>query len=256
MKNKKKLLIAVAAMGLLAVGTAGVGTAAWFVASQNVSITADDTPNGTFTVGQTSIELTLTAEIHFVAGNPNDASVQLTTWGKSDALAVSGTAAENTRLLTGAKANAGAAVTYSVPTTGWTYIPVYAWIEATNNGGDAGAWRQAITDAGSGYTGTVKYTYSNAVDTGNLLLATELFGYAANTTTPTAYAKASESSFSTYSTTGVTFTASAKDLITSHESEATKLLIGHLVLRAEGSLRDHDTSKTYAATIAASSSVA
>lgn len=30
MKNKKKLLIAVAAMGLLAVGTAGVGTAAWF----------------------------------------------------------------------------------------------------------------------------------------------------------------------------------------------------------------------------------
>ena len=34
MKNKKKLLIAVAAMGLLAVGTAGVGTAAWFQSTQ------------------------------------------------------------------------------------------------------------------------------------------------------------------------------------------------------------------------------
>ena len=33
MKNKKKLLIAVAAMGLFAVATAGVGTAAWFTAS-------------------------------------------------------------------------------------------------------------------------------------------------------------------------------------------------------------------------------
>ena len=39
MKNKKKLLIAVAAMGLLAVGTAGVGTAAWFTASSSVNVT-------------------------------------------------------------------------------------------------------------------------------------------------------------------------------------------------------------------------
>ena len=38
MKNKKKLLIAVAAMGLLAVGTAGVGTAAWFQATTTGNI--------------------------------------------------------------------------------------------------------------------------------------------------------------------------------------------------------------------------
>ena len=40
MKNKKKLLIAVAAMGLLAVGTAGVGTAAWYQAGQALQATS------------------------------------------------------------------------------------------------------------------------------------------------------------------------------------------------------------------------
>ena len=38
MKNKKKLLVAVAAMGLLAVGTAGVGTMAWYTADANATV--------------------------------------------------------------------------------------------------------------------------------------------------------------------------------------------------------------------------
>ena len=40
MKNKKKLLVAVAAMGLLAVGTAGVGTAAWYQAAQKATLSS------------------------------------------------------------------------------------------------------------------------------------------------------------------------------------------------------------------------
>ena len=56
MKNKKKLLIAVAAMGLLAVGTAGAATAAWFSvdnadtdvtpATQSIAVVDNDTSVG------------------------------------------------------------------------------------------------------------------------------------------------------------------------------------------------------------------
>ena len=53
MKNKKKLLIAVATMGLFAVATAGVGTAAWFTASGEASTKAN-TVAGTLSTAQTS----------------------------------------------------------------------------------------------------------------------------------------------------------------------------------------------------------
>lgn len=50
MKNKKKVLIAVAAMALVAVGTAGVGTAAWYQTAASASISANPTPTtGTIT---------------------------------------------------------------------------------------------------------------------------------------------------------------------------------------------------------------
>ena len=55
MKNKKKVLIAVAAMGLLAVGTAGVGTAAWFQATQAFTPNAVVGDTGTATGSSTSI---------------------------------------------------------------------------------------------------------------------------------------------------------------------------------------------------------
>ncbi len=40
MKNKKLLLVAVGAMGLVAVATAGVGTAAWYSATSNATVNA------------------------------------------------------------------------------------------------------------------------------------------------------------------------------------------------------------------------
>lgn len=49
MKNKKLMLIATAAMGFVALGAAGVGTAAWYTATASASVTAvgDNTSVGT-----------------------------------------------------------------------------------------------------------------------------------------------------------------------------------------------------------------
>ena len=50
MKNKKLLLIATAAMGVVALGVAGVGTAAWFTASGSANISLTNSDEKTFTV--------------------------------------------------------------------------------------------------------------------------------------------------------------------------------------------------------------
>ncbi len=53
MKNKKLVLIATAAMGVVALGTAGVGTAAWFQASSAATLT-DKSAAGTVTVSSST----------------------------------------------------------------------------------------------------------------------------------------------------------------------------------------------------------
>ena len=59
MKNKKLMLIATAAMGFVALGAAGVGTAAWFQATGAASITtvSTDTKTGVVTAGDFSTDL-------------------------------------------------------------------------------------------------------------------------------------------------------------------------------------------------------
>ena len=235
------------------------GTLAWFVASQSVTIT-DDAAKGAFTVAQTSGEsLTLTAKIHFVCGDAND-DIKLTTWGVDDgesATVDTETPANNVDLVTAYKANAGASVTYQRlgSSAGWTYIPVKAWIEATADGGDMGAWRQAVKDATSNYTGNAKYTYDSKVDTSKLL-STEVFYYKVDgTSAPGSYVKANESSAATRGTTGVSFSVSAKSLVDDHEDLAHALVLGYLVVRAEGSLRDHSTAVTYSAQIDATATI-
>ena len=55
MKNKKLLLVATAALGVLALGTAGVGTAAWFVAADN-TVTKITAETGTLDVVDNSAQ--------------------------------------------------------------------------------------------------------------------------------------------------------------------------------------------------------
>ncbi len=56
MKNKKLLLVATAAMGVLALGTAGVGTVAWFTA-QNAQVNRQTAaPTGTLSTSQDSLQ--------------------------------------------------------------------------------------------------------------------------------------------------------------------------------------------------------
>ena len=73
MKNKKLLLIATAAMSVVALGVAGVGTAAWFTASGEATTKAN-TVAGTLTTAQTSA--TVSGILFTVARTSADSSLQ------------------------------------------------------------------------------------------------------------------------------------------------------------------------------------
>ncbi|MCR5185390.1 MAG: hypothetical protein K6C32_04880 [Bacilli bacterium] len=64
MKNKKFMLLAVGAMGLVAVATAGVGTAAWFEANNNTTITGSATK--TYTVADPEIDIGSTINLQII----------------------------------------------------------------------------------------------------------------------------------------------------------------------------------------------
>lgn len=194
------------------------------------------------------------------AGALGEGTVLLTTWGKtSPSPQVDQTPENNTTLITGYKNNAGAAVSYkalAASDVGWAYVPVLAWIEDTSADKSAGdhtaVWRQAIQDATSAFTGKVTFDYTNADDSGALLLGTEVYFYGTQDA-PTAFNKASEVAGSASG--GIDFTVSAKLLTTDHESEGNALTIGYLVVRYEGSVRNHTHGTEYSATIAATSTI-
>lgn len=97
---------------------------------------------------------------------------------------------------------------------------------------------------------TLTFSYDQDVDTGTLLLDTEVYFCAAKSTAAAAaYAKASEGVSGAEGKTQ-SFAINAKDLIDSNVGEANATRVGWLYVRIEGSVRQHDNTKDYTATIA------
>ncbi len=81
MKNKKLLLVATAAMGVLALGTAGVGTLAWYTSTASMSFTKEAMNQSTLTVAENDIsERDLKATVHLSATPTNANGVLLSSW--------------------------------------------------------------------------------------------------------------------------------------------------------------------------------
>ena len=181
MKNKKKLLIAVAAMGLLAVGTAGVGTAAWYqvTASATLNAVATSTSVGTKSSSVADAEYyvkvtysgSALADVSLSDPNGNSwatvggylrpatgATPYSTTSSTVGDYVVTIHATENGAALTGgdlatAKANLQAAGTdYYVTATGSTYVRLTLTNPTSGSGTAAEKFAAAFGGAGTGST--------------------------------------------------------------------------------------------------------
>ena len=126
MKNKKKLLVAVAAMGLLAVGTAGVGTAAWY-AADSMGVKANETTNISTAKTANLSDLVITANYAGTGGASAIKAVELTqasdgvtkVWNGADAVPASnqGSLVKSERIkltFTGASMTNYVGLTYTV----------------------------------------------------------------------------------------------------------------------------------------------
>ena len=99
MKNKKLMLVAVAAMGLVAAGTAGVGTAAWFQAESATQLAMTNSDTKEMTVGYTqfgtsvgNVAVTLTFEeqtsskvlglVTYLASDPDEGGPKVAGWNQ------------------------------------------------------------------------------------------------------------------------------------------------------------------------------
>ena len=114
------------------------------------------------------------------------------------------------------------------------------------------AWEAGIDGLGDGdATKTVTFQYDQDVETGNLLLDTEVFFYT-NANNTDAYAKANESVSGGSAT--QTLAINAKSLKNSGHYVTTSgsaIVVGYLYVRMDGKLRQHDNGKNYQATIEA-----
>lgn len=158
---------------------------------------------------------------------------------------------------------------------GWVYFPVRALIEDTSSneekakGDHVVVWKEAVNALTTSNGASVKFTYdytfdeSSGVDT--TLGDNEIYMYKVDgDTAPTSYNKtgATDTSAETIGNTGLTFTIDGKDLTASNVDAASpandnnKKIIGFLVVRIEGSKRNHVHETNYSATIASTSAVA
>ena len=172
MKNKKKLLVAVAAMGLLAVGTAGVGTAAWYSAS-----TASKVENGEY-LGDLTIaagaESLGTVKFNISAnGSPATSLVYTNRTGRSYQVAANGSYSEVKASDTGSTLGAG----YKQASTTWD-------VTITNAAGDAAPSVDALKSVAGTYTirvsagGSAKLSLSQTTTLGNKETATPAVNFA------------------------------------------------------------------------------
>ena len=76
MKNKKLLLVATAALGVLALGTAGVGTAAWYSTSANATRSVTD---NTYTISTQGTNANV-ANVQFACTAANASGLLLTAY--------------------------------------------------------------------------------------------------------------------------------------------------------------------------------
>lgn len=257
MKNKKRLLIAVAAMGLVAAATAGVGTAAWFqTSSATAAINKDAGITGSITVNDPDVELEdLAAKITFSVAL-SDSTIGLSTWDSSTMK----TGILPDTVASDANASTIAAnfrsETVDSPYTG--YVGIYAVTAVLSDdstaeeklaAGHDAQWKSAVY-AQRTVAKHVQFTCTTVGDSDDMG-ADEVFFYCAASNTT--YAKANEGvSGTSGKTQGLGCTV--EDLITISEGAMTGVkaaqTIGYLYVRLEGSLRVH-TGTSYAVTLTA-----